>query len=78
MIRIQDPNGDFIEFPDGTDDETIRRVMEQQFPSKRAKAPSNAEPSMGPFINDPRPAKTEGHLFDPIAQAVLDRDWETQ
>ena len=45
MIRIQAPDGSEIEFPDGTDDATITRVMRQNFGGPTPQAPAAPERS---------------------------------
>jgi hypothetical protein len=41
MIRIQAPDGTVVEFPAGTPDDTIIRVMRQNFPARPAEAPAD-------------------------------------
>lgn len=50
MIRVEAPDGTIVEFPDGTDDATIDRVMRENF-APQAPAPQ-AKPSLGQRIKD--------------------------
>lgn len=67
MIQIQAPDGTIIQFPDGTDDATIDRVMRQAF------APNTATPE--PEVPAERPQSQQ--LMDQYKQAEAAGDYET-
>lgn len=61
MIRVQAPNGDVVQFPEGTDDATINRVMAQEY-----------GPKPEPGIIDRISAAWKGDAAAPEAKTAFD------
>jgi hypothetical protein len=60
MITVTGPNGETVEFPDGTDEATIDGVMRQQFQPTQAQ-PASPQAIQETLIGGPKPRQTEPH-----------------
>lgn len=74
-VRVQAPNGEIVEFPDGTSDETMARAMRQTYggPSpQRQRAAGQDMASRAGFRQALRTASPVGVISQPIADTLLD------
>jgi hypothetical protein len=66
MIQIQAPNGDIVNFPDGTPDETMTRAMRAEYGGPSTPASPSA-PSLPPPAAPPPPASD----YVPVSSGCL-------
>lgn len=65
MIEVEAPNGDVVEFPDGTPDDVIARVMQQAYAPKQQQATAQPQPKKKPFNVLPLSEDEQGNIsFD--------------
>lgn len=64
--RIQAPNGDIVEFPDGMSDDAISAVMRKEYGGPEASAPAQGNP------NGPQPSLIDRAVASPVGRFVQD------